>query len=132
MLQYTYYACVPMVIMMLITSTVITSFIVFFLRDLRPTSLDKGQETYRLVLYELYAWGGPLIIVSVGTIMDQLLNDKYPAVLRPNFGHHSCWFKGKSTNARSQYFQLIVNCTDQNRKAAMALVIHFYSIVFKT
>lgn len=64
-------------------------------RDLRPTSLDKGQETYRLVLYELYAWGGPLIIVSVGAIMDQMLMDSYPAILRPNFGGRRCWFGGK-------------------------------------
>lgn len=63
-------------------------------RYFRPTSLDKDEETYRLVLYELYAWGGPLIIVSVGAIMDHVLMDSYPTMLRPKFGHVRCWFHG--------------------------------------
>uniref|UniRef100_A0A182J9U2 Uncharacterized protein n=1 Tax=Anopheles atroparvus TaxID=41427 RepID=A0A182J9U2_ANOAO len=60
-------------------------------RDLRPTSLEKSQEVCRLRIYEVYAWGVPLVIASVAAILDQLpdSNDTY---LRPRFGEAKCWF----------------------------------------
>ncbi|XP_022188007.2 LOW QUALITY PROTEIN: probable G-protein coupled receptor Mth-like 1 [Nilaparvata lugens] len=65
-------------------------------RDLRPTSLDKGQEVCRLRLYELYAWGGPLLIAGTAACFDSLPDDAYPSdgIFRPKFGSNSCWFAG--------------------------------------
>lgn len=63
-------------------------------RDLRPASLDKGQEVCRLRFYELYAWGGPLLIAGVGAIMDHLPEDSHPNLLKPRFGQQRCWFYG--------------------------------------
>ncbi|XP_014246462.1 probable G-protein coupled receptor Mth-like 1 [Cimex lectularius] len=62
-------------------------------RDLRPASLDKGQEACRLRIYELYAWGGPLLIAGIGAIFDHL-PDKGHNLIRPRFGEHRCWFYG--------------------------------------
>ncbi|KDR21417.1 putative G-protein coupled receptor Mth-like 1, partial [Zootermopsis nevadensis] len=63
-------------------------------RDLRPTSLDKGQETFRLRLYQLYAWGGPLLIAGIAAILDNLPEESYSSFLRPRFGQKRCWFYG--------------------------------------
>ncbi|XP_058125811.1 probable G-protein coupled receptor Mth-like 1 isoform X1 [Anopheles ziemanni] len=62
-------------------------------RDLRPTSLEKSQEVCRLRIYEVYAWGVPLVIAGVAAILDNLpdSNDTY---LRPRFGEAKCWFYG--------------------------------------
>uniref|UniRef100_A0A182QWH6 G-protein coupled receptors family 2 profile 2 domain-containing protein n=1 Tax=Anopheles farauti TaxID=69004 RepID=A0A182QWH6_9DIPT len=59
--------------------------------DLRPTSLEKSQEICRLRIYEVYAWGVPLVIAGVAAILDNLpdSNDTY---LRPRFGEAKCWF----------------------------------------
>uniref|UniRef100_A0A8W7Q4W7 G-protein coupled receptors family 2 profile 2 domain-containing protein n=1 Tax=Anopheles coluzzii TaxID=1518534 RepID=A0A8W7Q4W7_ANOCL len=61
--------------------------------DLRPTSLEKSQEICRLRIYEVYAWGGPLVFAGVAAILDNLpdSNDTY---LRPRFGEAKCWFYG--------------------------------------
>ncbi|XP_075220820.1 putative G-protein coupled receptor Mth-like 1 [Lycorma delicatula] len=63
-------------------------------RDLRPTSLDKGQEVCRLRMYQLYAWGGPLLIAGIAAIMDTLPDDAHPGLIRPKFGEERCWFYG--------------------------------------
>lgn len=64
-------------------------------RDFRPTSLEKGQEMFRLRIYWVYAWGVPAIIAGVAAILDQIPsqgpNDKF---LRPKFGEIRCWFAG--------------------------------------
>nr|XP_029719926.1 probable G-protein coupled receptor Mth-like 1 isoform X2 [Aedes albopictus] len=61
-------------------------------RDLRPTSLEKSQEICRLRIYEVYAWGVPLVIAGVAVILDNL-PDSDAAYLRPRFGEHKCWFR---------------------------------------
>ncbi|CAH1403375.1 unnamed protein product [Nezara viridula] len=64
-------------------------------RDLRPASLDKSQEACRLRAYEIYAWGGPLIIAGIGALMDSLPESAAnPSFLRPKFGEMRCWFYG--------------------------------------
>lgn len=63
-------------------------------RDLRPASLDKSQETCRLRIYEMYAWGGPLVIAGLAAIMDSLPEGSNPTFLRPRFGQQRCWFYG--------------------------------------
>ncbi|XP_055589009.1 probable G-protein coupled receptor Mth-like 1 [Uranotaenia lowii] len=60
-------------------------------RDLRPTSLEKSQEICRLRIYEVYAWGVPLVIAGVAAILDNLADTVY---LRPRFGERTCWFYG--------------------------------------
>lgn len=71
----------------------------FFLniyRDFRPTSLEKGQELCRLRIYEVYAWGVPLLISGVAAILDNLPETPGDTFLRPRFGQNRCWFFGKS------------------------------------
>nr|XP_018906508.1 PREDICTED: probable G-protein coupled receptor Mth-like 1 isoform X2 [Bemisia tabaci] len=63
-------------------------------RDLRPTSLDIGQETCRLRFYELYAWGGPLLIAGVAAVMDRIPEVTHTTLIKPRFGEARCWFYG--------------------------------------
>ncbi|CAG9859335.1 unnamed protein product [Phyllotreta striolata] len=63
-------------------------------RDLRPQSTEKSQERLRLRLYELYAWGIPLLITVIAASLD-LSSDSYD-VLRPRFAESNCWFSGDS------------------------------------
>jgi hypothetical protein len=56
--------------------------------------LDKGQETFRLRLYQLYAWGGPLLIAGIAGVLDSLPKEMYSSLLRPRFGQERCWFFG--------------------------------------
>jgi G protein-coupled receptor Mth (Methuselah protein) len=63
--------------------------------DFRPTSMEKGQETLRLRIYELYAWGVPIFITLVGAILDNLPDGPTDKFLRPRFGENKCWFYGK-------------------------------------
>ncbi|VVC41972.1 Hypothetical protein CINCED_3A004878 [Cinara cedri] len=64
-------------------------------RDLRPANLDKGQEACRLRLYQLYAWGVPLVIATLAAVLDRIPPDQYISLIRPKFGEHRCWFYGK-------------------------------------
>jgi hypothetical protein len=66
-----------------------------FFSDFRPTSLEKGQELFRLRMYEVYAWGCSLVIASVAAILDFLPVTPDDKFLRPNFGKNHCWFFGK-------------------------------------
>lgn len=66
--------------------------------DFRPTSMEKGQETLRLRIYELYAWGVPIFITIVGAILDNLPESPTDKFLRPRFGENKCWFYGKFSN----------------------------------
>lgn len=71
-------------------------FVIFlFHSDFRPTSLEKGQELVRLRIYQVYAWGVPLIITSVAAILDILPVTPDDGFLRPRFGENNCWFAGR-------------------------------------
>ncbi|XP_011500482.1 PREDICTED: probable G-protein coupled receptor Mth-like 1 [Ceratosolen solmsi marchali] len=63
-------------------------------RDLRPASLEKGQELLRLRFYGAYAWGGPLIVAGLAAFLDHLPQTPGQAFLRPRFGEKQCWFYG--------------------------------------
>jgi hypothetical protein len=77
----------------------------FYYRDLRPASLDKGQETFRLRLYQLYAWGGPLLIAGIAGILDSLPEEIYSSLLRPRFGQQRCWFYGMYFASETVYWK---------------------------
>lgn len=58
----------------------------------------RGGEVNRVdaifLLYSLYGWGLPILIISVSVIMD--LSPTIPSTyLKPNFGLDSCWFHSK-------------------------------------
>ncbi|XP_046680868.1 probable G-protein coupled receptor Mth-like 1 isoform X2 [Homalodisca vitripennis] len=72
-------------------------------RDLRPSNLDKGQEACRLRFYELYAWGGPLVIAGIAAVCDHLPEESYPNMIKPRFGEKRCWFYG-DTEIFSYFF----------------------------
>ncbi|XP_012233862.1 probable G-protein coupled receptor Mth-like 1 [Linepithema humile] len=63
-------------------------------RDLRPVSLEKGQETLRLRVYACYAWGGPLLVAGLAALLDHLPPQPQYTFLRPRFGEKQCWFYG--------------------------------------
>ncbi|XP_012264182.2 probable G-protein coupled receptor Mth-like 1 [Athalia rosae] len=63
-------------------------------RDLRPASLEKGQETVRLRVYACYAWGGPLLIAGLAALLDHLPQQPGYMFLKPRFGENYCWFYG--------------------------------------
>ncbi|XP_076232667.1 adhesion G-protein coupled receptor methuselah-like 1 [Calliopsis andreniformis] len=63
-------------------------------RDLRPASLEKGQETLRLRVYAAYAWGGPFLVAGVAALLDHLPAHPQYTFLRPRFGEKHCWFYG--------------------------------------
>ncbi|XP_063531408.1 probable G-protein coupled receptor Mth-like 1 [Cydia strobilella] len=64
-------------------------------RDFRPTSLERGQESWRLRVYTVYAWGGPLCIAGIAALLDALPPPpEGPDLLRPRFGDQRCWFYG--------------------------------------
>lgn len=72
--------------------------------DFRPTSLEKSQELLRLRIYQVYAWGVPLVIAGVAAILDNLPKTADDTFLRPRFGEKSCWFFGKYTQKRHRIF----------------------------
>ncbi|XP_043272450.1 probable G-protein coupled receptor Mth-like 1 [Venturia canescens] len=63
-------------------------------RDLRPASLEKGQETLRLRVYACYAWGGPLLVAGLAALLDHLPPQPHYTFLKPRFGEKQCWFYG--------------------------------------
>ncbi|KYN41754.1 putative G-protein coupled receptor Mth-like 1 [Trachymyrmex septentrionalis] len=63
--------------------------------DLRPVSLEKGQETLRLRVYACYAWGGPFLVAGLAALLDHLPPQPQYTFLRPRFGEKQCWFYGK-------------------------------------
>ncbi|KAG5308796.1 MTH1 protein, partial [Acromyrmex insinuator] len=62
--------------------------------DLRPVSLEKGQETLRLRVYACYAWGGPFLVAGLAALLDHLPPQPQYTFLRPRFGEKQCWFYG--------------------------------------
>lgn len=50
------------------------------------------QELVRLRIYQAYAWGVPLVIMTIAIILDNLPNGDF---LRPRFGQTRCGFDGK-------------------------------------
>lgn len=63
-------------------------------RDFRPTSLERGQEAWRLRVYMVYAWGGPLLLAGAAALLDHLPPDVAAPFLRPRFAVQRCWFYG--------------------------------------
>lgn len=63
-------------------------------RDFRPTSMEKSQESLRLRIYEVYAWGMPIVITTVAAVLDNLPASPGDGFLRPRFGENKCWFYG--------------------------------------
>lgn len=57
--------------------------------------MEKGQELVRLRIYEVYAWGMPIIITIVAAILDNLPESSTETFLRPRFGENKCWFYGE-------------------------------------
>lgn len=64
-------------------------------RDFRPTSLEKNQEVIRLRFYCVYAWGIPLLICCIASILDNIPASPGDNFLRPRFGENKCWFYGE-------------------------------------
>lgn len=57
--------------------------------------MEKSQESLRLRIYEIYAWGMPTIITIVAAVLDNLPETGNDRFLRPHFGENKCWFNGK-------------------------------------
>lgn len=67
----------------------------YICRDLRPQSVEKHQERCRLRLYEIYAWGGPLLIAGTAAILDLVPKGPDSKFLTPKFCINEVWFGGR-------------------------------------
>lgn len=94
-LHFTVYCSIKFLVLIVLRFFFVNAFF-FFCRDFRPQNLEKSQERFRLRLYEIYAWGVPLLIAGVAAILDfTATDDAYNTFLRPKFATSSCWFHGK-------------------------------------
>merc|ERR1712136_696738 len=63
--------------------------------DLKPrSSRHNGRRRHlgsRFVMYSIYAWGVPTLIVAVGQILDYSPNLP-DSIIKPSFGVTHCWF----------------------------------------
>ena len=64
------------------------------IRKLEPIINDehRPQFGWRFVIYSIYAWGIPLIIVLVGQILDLIELGADDETIRPKFSVLKCWF----------------------------------------
>ena len=66
--------------------------------DLKPrSSRQNGRRHHlgsRFVMYSIYAWGVPTLIVAVGQILDYSPNLP-DSIIKPSFGVTHCWFIGE-------------------------------------
>lgn len=53
------------------------------------------QELVRLRIYQAYAWGIPLVIMTIAILLDNLPKSDDEKFLRPRFGQTRCGFDGK-------------------------------------
>merc|ERR1740128_1413470 len=64
--------------------------------DLKPRSSRNYGRRHRLglrfVVYSIYAWGVPTLIVLIGQILDNS-PDLPDYIVKPNFGKPRCWFE---------------------------------------
>lgn len=99
--------------------------------DFRPTSLEKSQELLRLRLYQVYAWGLPLIIAGVAAILDNLPASNDSQYLRPRFGVKGCWFYGRHiyTALASQY--LLISLIVKKTNYIFLMFVYMCMCVFK-
>ncbi|XP_049956981.1 G-protein coupled receptor Mth2-like isoform X1 [Schistocerca serialis cubense] len=58
-------------------------------RSLRGTAREREHKKF--IIYSIYSWGCPLILLSVTLVM-QFHNDIPDGLLRPQFGVKKCWF----------------------------------------
>lgn len=70
-------------------------------RDFRPSSLERNQELIRLRLYSAYAWGIPLLIVTIAACVNLIPES---SLLRPGFGETYCWFSGERLSIFAYFF----------------------------
>lgn len=64
--------------------------------DLQMPSSRAGynQLGIRFICYSVYAWSVPLVIVSVGQILDYYVDDLPRYIVTPQFNGIKCWFNG--------------------------------------
>ena len=72
------------------------------IRTLEPIIDGKNRHKFgwRFVIYSVYAWGIPLIIVLVGQILDWIETGADDETIRPKFGFLKCWFMCKQDNVK--------------------------------
>ncbi|XP_047472245.1 G-protein coupled receptor Mth-like [Penaeus chinensis] len=66
-----------------------------------PRLSTMGRRTF--ALFNVYAWGVPLIVYGVGYAMDALAPGDYS----PNFKKEHCWFEGHNTAKWMYYYGFI-------------------------
>lgn len=55
--------------------------------------VDRRRWSQRLIAYSVYAWGVPVLIVTVGQILDHW-PDLPDYIVTPNLGQTNAWFGG--------------------------------------
>ncbi|KAK4872553.1 hypothetical protein RN001_014582 [Aquatica leii] len=62
------------------------------------TGTRKQKEKKRLILYNAYAWGVPLILVILVTVLTHTESIPDEAWYNPGIGEGRCWFRSESAN----------------------------------
>ena len=77
-----------------------------FIRYLKPRRTSRHVVRHRLgvrfVMYSLYAWVVPFLIVLLGQILERSQLPEY--IIRPRFGKIKCWFSGASKSPRRHFY----------------------------
>ena len=77
--------------------------------------MEKGQEIFRLRIYEVYAWGVPILITTIAAVLDNLPENSSETFLRPRFGENKCWFYGElNVYKLSVYLNMV--CISQSKQ----------------
>lgn len=81
-----------------------------FCSDLKPRSSRHGNGRRhrlgpRFVVYSIYAWGVPTLIVLIGQILDNSA-DLPNNIVKPNFGKPRCWFEGEFSVSSAKVYQV--------------------------
>lgn len=79
-------------------------------------------------MYELYAWGLPIIITFVGVFFDNFPaaadNERF---IRPRFGERKCWFYGEFIISRMETYPRY-----RLLRLRLAVVAVIYSLLHRT
>lgn len=60
-------------------------------RSVGNMQISKESNMKKLILYCLYAWGCPCLILIFSLLADNFLPSDHP--LRTGFGEETCWFR---------------------------------------
>lgn len=95
----------------------------FYFSGFRGFSGRKQSEKRRFILYNIYAWGVPLFLLTITAILNKTLGPD--SNFSPKMGITKCWFEGKVL----YFFLICVNSLKMFFADSIATLIYFYSVL---